>query len=111
MLTLGAAPLVGEARHQRGELGWSQAVEQSFAQRFREQQVGLGVEARQLLAGLGELPAVDVAPRFEHAQHTVELTGQALAAAAHAALGALLVAFEALDGSRGPELLLALRIV
>ena len=110
MLAVGAAALVGEARHDRGELGRAQAVEQALAERLGEQQIGLGVEAGELLAGVGELPAVDVAPRLEHPQHPVELPGQALAAAAHAPFGALHVALEALDRRRGPQLLLELRV-
>ena len=111
MLPLRATTLVREARHHRGQLGGAQPVEQALAQRFGQQQVGLGVEAGQLLAGVGELPAVDVAPRLQHPAHPVELPGQALAAPAHAALGALDVAVEAFECRRGPHLLLPLRVV
>ena len=50
----------------------------------------------QNVAPLRDRPAVDVSPCFEDAQDTVELAGEALGAAAHAALEACHLAFEAL---------------
>ena len=79
---VGPAALVREARHDRRELAVREPVEQPVADRLRDHEIALGVEAGEQLAGVGERPAVDVAPRLEHAQHAVELAGQALAAAA-----------------------------
>ena len=102
-VAFGAASLVGEARHDGRELRRAEAVEETVADRLREEQVGLGVQARQALARVGERPAVDVAPRLEHAQHAVELAGEAVAAPAHPPLQPLHVALEALDRVRRPE--------
>ena len=57
-------------------------------ERLGDDEVALGVEAGEELAPLGERPVFDVAPRFEDAQHPVELAGEALAAPAHPALEA-----------------------
>ena len=61
------------------------------------------VDAGQLLAGGRELPAVDIAPRPEDAQNTVELTGQRVRAAADPALEAAHVLLQAGGPLRRPQ--------
>ena len=108
---VGATALVREARHERGELGRREVVEQPLADRLREEQVGLGVQPGQHLARRCELPAREVPPRLEHAEHAVELPGEALGAALHPALEPRQVTFEALDRDGGADSGVALGIL
>ena len=62
-----------------------EVVEQPGGHRLGHEQIGLVVGAGQHLAGLGERPSVEVAPRLEEAQDTIELAGQRAGAALHLA--------------------------
>jgi hypothetical protein len=90
------APLVGEARREARDPGRVEIVEEPLAQRLGDDEIGLGVEVGEDVAPLRDRPVIDVSPCFEDAQDAVELPGEALAAAAHAALEACHLAFEAL---------------
>ena len=81
---LGAAMLVDEDRHQACQRCRLEIVEQTLAQTFDDQQVAFVKRLRQDLAGVGQAPAVDVAPVLQHPQHPVEVTSHRLAASAHA---------------------------
>ena len=98
-----APRLVAEGGGRAGQRRRVELVEDAGAQRLGHQQVGLVVQPGQLAAGLGERPAVDVAPRLEHPQHPVELAGQRLRASADALLDALGVAVEAVGPVGGPQ--------
>ena len=77
------ASLTETARSTRASLS---GLDVGNADRLREEEIGLGVEAGQALACVGERPAVDVTPRLEHPQHTVELAREAVVATPDASL-------------------------
>ncbi len=102
-VALGPAALEREARHQGRELRCAQPVEQAFPERLGEQEIGLGVHPCESFPRVGERPTVDVPPRLEHAQHPVEMAGQAVVAPADPTLEALQITFESGDRPGDPK--------
>src|SRR5438067_1029225 len=95
-----AAPLwARSAKPGAGE----RVIEQVRAKALGHEEVALVVDPRQLLAGVGEGPSVDVAPRFEDPQHPVELAGEGLGTAAHPTLEAAQLLLQSLGAFSGPE--------
>ena len=62
------------------------------------------VDARQLHAAVGECPTVDVAPRLEHPEDTVELPRQRFCAPPDTPLEPFGVARQSLGPLGGPEM-------
>ena len=83
--------------------GRVEVVEQAVAQGVGHQQVALVVDPGQAAAGVGEGPAVDVAPHLEHPQHPVELAGQRLGAALDPPLQPAQVLLQPLGPLRRPQ--------
>ena len=102
-LGVGTAALVGEARDDRRHLGGVEVVEEAFAERLGDDEVGLGVEPREEQPRGRELPALDVPPRLEHREHAIELAGEALGTARDAALLAGDVAHEPIGRGCGAQ--------